>query len=88
MTELDALARARPFLNQCGSCDIGLPVTCTCPPGNYKSVMLDLVREIERLRERLPVEGPHCPRCGSQGTPGPHDVCQPCAVAEGWERQP
>jgi hypothetical protein len=49
MTE-DILDPALPFLNQCGSCDAGLPMNCTCPEGDYRPVMLDLVREVERLR--------------------------------------
>lgn len=48
----DILDRAEPFLNQCGSCDAGLPMSCTCPSGDYRPVMLDLVREVERLRAR------------------------------------
>lgn len=46
----DLLKRAEPFLNQCASCDYGLPTSCTCPDGDYRPVMLDLVREAERLR--------------------------------------
>lgn len=49
----DVLARAQPFLNQCPSCDAGLPSGCTCPQGDYRPVMLDLVREVERLRARV-----------------------------------
>jgi hypothetical protein len=45
----DLLKRAEPFLNVCGSCDIGMG-SCTCPAGDYRPVMLDLVREVERLR--------------------------------------
>lgn len=52
----DTLDRALPFLNQCGSCDAGLPMDCTCPQGDYRPVMLDLVREVERLRTSLQAE--------------------------------
>lgn len=48
----DILTRAVPFLNQCGSCDAGLPMSCSCPTGDYRPVMLELVREVERLRAR------------------------------------
>jgi hypothetical protein len=51
MTE-DILSRAEPFLNPCGSCDAGMPMSCTCPTGDYRPVMLDLVREVERLRAK------------------------------------
>lgn len=47
----DLLKRAEPFLNQCGSCDAGLLASCTCPQTDYRPVMLDLVREVERLRK-------------------------------------
>nr|WP_221374363.1 hypothetical protein [Actinoplanes polyasparticus] len=45
----DLLKRADPFLNVCGSCDIGMG-SCTCPTGDYRPVMLELYREVERLR--------------------------------------
>jgi hypothetical protein len=48
----DLIERARPFLQQCGSCDAGLPMSCTCPTGDYRPVMADLVAEVERLRQR------------------------------------
>jgi hypothetical protein len=46
----DLLKRAEPFLSQCGTCDVGLPYACNCPTGDFRPVMLDLVREVERLR--------------------------------------
>lgn len=47
----DLLTRARAFLVQCGSCDFGvMEYGCNCPPGDPRSVIADLVREIERLR--------------------------------------
>lgn len=46
----DILERAEAWLNQCGSCDLGLFTRCTCPPGDYRAVILDLVREVETLR--------------------------------------
>jgi hypothetical protein len=49
---VDLIERARPFLQQCGSCDAGLPMACTCPSGDYRPVMADLVAEVERLRQR------------------------------------
>lgn len=52
----DLLARAAPFLNVCGSCDAGLPTSCTYPKGDFRPVMLDLVREVERLRAATPEE--------------------------------
>jgi hypothetical protein len=39
---VDLIERARPFLQQCGSCDAGLPMACTCPSGDYRPVMADL----------------------------------------------
>lgn len=49
----DLLKRADLFLNQCGSCDYGVLVPCTCPKPDYRPVMLDLVREVERLRAAM-----------------------------------
>ncbi len=41
------------FLVQCGPCDYGLSGGCACPRRDYRSTMLALVREVERLREVL-----------------------------------
>ncbi|MFE9955853.1 hypothetical protein [Micromonospora sp. NPDC005299] len=46
----DVVADALAFIQQCGLCDAGLPVKCTCPTGNYRLVMARLVAEVERLR--------------------------------------
>lgn len=52
------------WLRHCGACDAGLPMSCVCPTEDYRPVMLELVREIERLRalenistEFVPVPG-------------------------------
>lgn len=50
MTE-DIVQVAEPWLQLCACCDLGFPSNCTCPMGDYRNVMLALVREIERLRE-------------------------------------
>lgn len=49
----DVIKRAERFLSQCGSCDAGLPMSCTCPQDDFRPVMLELVREVERLRVLL-----------------------------------
>lgn len=49
----DLLKRAETFLNVCGACDLGMPTLCNCPTGDSRPVMLDLVREVERLRDQL-----------------------------------
>lgn len=41
----------RPWVQLCGSCDAGLPVSCTHPRGDYRKPMLALIYEVERLRE-------------------------------------
>ncbi len=46
----DPIKRAEPFLARCGSCDAGLPMSCTCPTGDYRPVMADLVDEVLKLR--------------------------------------
>ena len=49
----DILERAAPFLTRCASCDAGLLATCTCTQADHRPVMLELVREVERLRAEL-----------------------------------
>jgi len=49
----DLLKRAEPFLNQCGSCDLGLPYSCNCPTGDFRPVMSELAIEVQRLRSVL-----------------------------------
>jgi hypothetical protein len=50
----DILAAAEPFMRVCGSCDAGLPMNCTCPPGDPRPIVSRLVAEIERLRAATP----------------------------------
>lgn len=49
----DLLKRAEPFLNQCGSCDLGLPYPCNCPTGDFRPVMSELAVEVQRLRDQF-----------------------------------
>jgi hypothetical protein len=43
--------RAREFLAECGSCDYALEgFGCTCPPGDPRLVIAELVTEVEALR--------------------------------------
>lgn len=51
MTATDLAAISEEFLTQCGSCDAGIPTACTCSKRDHRPVMLDLVREVEQLRE-------------------------------------
>jgi hypothetical protein len=39
----------RKWLGQCGSCDAGLSMGCTCPEEDVRPVILALVDELERL---------------------------------------
>jgi hypothetical protein len=50
MSALDLQAVSEEFLNQCGSCDAGLPTNCVCSRRDYRPTMLALVRELEQLR--------------------------------------
>jgi cellulase/cellobiase CelA1 len=82
MTE-DLLKRAEPFLNQCGSCDAGLSAACNCPTGDYRPVMLDLVREVERLRK---VASAYRHAAIDQHDMAGHfldDTCEDCQIAAG-----
>ena len=39
------------WLNQCGPCDYGMPeYGCSHPAEDYRPVLMELVREVERLR--------------------------------------
>ena len=42
----DLLADAEKWLHLCGSCDAGLTMSCTCPPGDPRAI-------IQRLHEAL-----------------------------------
>lgn len=53
VTALDLKAIEDEFLNQCGSCDVGLLTSCTCSQRDYRPTMLALVREVERLRTAM-----------------------------------
>jgi hypothetical protein len=48
----DVLERAQPWLELCWACDAGLLKACTCPTGDYRVIMLELVREVESLRAK------------------------------------
>lgn len=49
---LDLKAIETEFLNQCPPCDFAMPGACECSKRDCRSTMLDLVREVERLRRR------------------------------------
>ena len=40
-------AEVEPWLRECGSCDAALPMACTCPPGDYRVVLLKVWRAYE-----------------------------------------
>lgn len=46
----DLLARADKFLTPCGSCDLGMPMDCTCPAADYRPIMAELYNEVAALR--------------------------------------
>jgi hypothetical protein len=50
---LDLEAIGAEFLNQCPPCDHGLLKPCTCASRDYRPTMLDLVREVTRLRTAM-----------------------------------
>jgi hypothetical protein len=50
MADLDLDAISSKWLQICGACDAGTG-ECTHPAEDYRPVMLELVREIERLRD-------------------------------------
>lgn len=52
------IEKAMPFLDLCPSCDGGLRKSCTCPPGDYRAVMLALVLALQAELARHPEELP------------------------------
>jgi len=48
--DLDAI---RQWTNPCASCDYGLPMSCTCPSGDPRGVIVRLLAEVENLRRDL-----------------------------------
>lgn len=42
-------AEVEPWLRECGACDAALPMSCTCPPGDYRSILLKVWRAYEAL---------------------------------------
>lgn len=52
--KIDLKAIQEKWLRQCGACDAGLPMSCVCPEEDYRPTMLELVREVERLRKVIP----------------------------------
>lgn len=49
MEKFDLSAIRGKWLSQCGSCDAGLPMNCTCPNDDPRSVILTLVNHLEDL---------------------------------------
>ena len=43
----ELITRARAQLVQCGPCDFAVPGPCTCPAGDPRAVILDLLRLID-----------------------------------------
>lgn len=55
-SKLDLDAIKAEWLELCGYCDVGLPMGCTCPSGDYRPVMFSLVAEVERLKALVQAE--------------------------------
>lgn len=49
MEKLDLDEIRQKWLNQCGSCDAGLPMNCTCTTDDPRHVILALVNHLEDL---------------------------------------
>jgi hypothetical protein len=46
-------AEVELWLQECGSCDAGLPMGCTCPPGDYRVVLLKVWRAYEGVERAI-----------------------------------
>lgn len=49
MEKIDLPLIRLKWLNSCGSCDAGLPMSCSCPDGDPRNVILELVNHLETL---------------------------------------
>lgn len=61
---LDLVEIINKWLRSCGACDAGLPITCSHPQEDYRPVILELVRELEKTRDICPYD---CDRCHGDG---------------------
>jgi hypothetical protein len=48
-------AEVEPWLRECGSCDAALPMSCTCPPGDYRNILLKVWRAYEATAAEVKV---------------------------------
>lgn len=53
MTSSDVLEAAKPWMRQCGSCDMGMRAGCICPEGDPRVVISRMAQEIEATRKAL-----------------------------------
>lgn len=65
----DLKAEVERWLEECGSCDAALPMACTCPPGDYRSILLKLWVAYESKATNA------CPHAWEEINPG-HWVCK------------
>lgn len=49
MERLDLDNIRRLWLNQCGYCDAGLPMNCTCPRDDHRHVIAEMVIHLEAI---------------------------------------
>jgi hypothetical protein len=79
---LDLKAIEDEFLNQCGPCDFAMPGACNCSTRDFRSTMLDLVREVEKLRRRLDAAA----LAARQAVAAEIERMPYCLGDEGWRR--
>jgi len=66
----DALStEANTWLQMCGACDAGLTTNCTCPTGDYRSIIHRLDMERVALRTELMAEHPEWFELASERRP-------------------
>lgn len=46
----EALERAKPWATMCGSCDLGLPMKCTCAQGDPRPIVAELINVVTQLQ--------------------------------------
>lgn len=74
------------WLQLCAACDAGLSMSCTCPDGDPRNVISNLVDEVRSLRAQLTFADQIHPARAGTGSPTPADDprtcdCEECAAA-------
>lgn len=89
MSAVDLTEIAEKWLRQCGACDAGLAMTCTCPQGDPRNVISNLADEVLRLRIQIATAEDERTRTWSlPPEPGPEVTAVRDSAGIVWKRHP